>query len=90
MLRIVHNGKVYNWNRIGPDNEGHWMHRNCICHLVLDNELTQIAKSKGLAEPHNFSRTPPKPKKEKAIRVSSGGKRRGTRRSRTAVRIRLG
>jgi hypothetical protein len=89
MIRIVHDGKVYNWSRIGPNNEGHWMHRNCITHLVLDSELTQEARSQGIEEPHNFSRLPPKPKKEKAIRVQ-GKRRTGTRRSKTAVRIRLG
>lgn len=87
MIRIVHDGKVYNWSRIGPNNEGHWLHRNCICHLTLDHELTQVAKAQGLTEQHNFSRIPPKPEPVKAVRVSGG--KRGKRRSNTAVRIRI-
>lgn len=84
-IRIVHDGKEFFWTRFN-DGEGHWFYQNCVTSLVLDSELTEVARGQGITEKYDFSRLPPKPKKEKEPTVRVRQRRPG---SKTAVRIRL-
>ena len=60
----------------GFDGQGDWINKtpipgqppNCIVHLTLQSELTQLAKVRGVSEEHNFARNIPKPVKEVAVR----------------------
>lgn len=84
MPLINYNGKSYEWTRFN-DGEGHWLYRDRVVHLALDHDLTIEARRQGLQEQYDFLRNPPKPKREPVARVSSGPKK-----SRTAVRIKVG
>ncbi len=63
----------------GFDGEGHWitktstpqMPANCIVPVILNQELTVLAKERGLTEQYNFSRSIPKPEKTVAVRGPS-------------------
>lgn len=88
MLYLDYNDKTYNFIRFSTG-LGVWLLGNIMVHIELSNNLTNTALKAGRKEQFNFSRMPPKPVKEKAVRTR-GPKKTGGNSGKFAVKLKLG